>query len=361
MDISIVLPIHNERDNLRPLFEEIERTLSPLGKVFEVIAVDDGSTDQSGQLLETLCAEKPYLRVVSLRQNYGQSAAFDAGFRHTRGELIVTMDADRQNDPADIPKMIRYLREKDLEFVAGNRKDRKDAQLTRNLPSKIANFIIRRVTKTKLHDLGCSLRLYRREVVQELRLYGEMHRFIGVLIEGMGARTGECTVNHRPRTAGRSKYGLARTFKVLLDLLTVWFMRGYQTKPIYVFGGTGLMLGSISLACCSFVAYQRLINHIWVHLQPLFIVAMVFSVMAVQFLALGLIAEIMIRTYFESQSKPTYLIAARRGYLDQDLVVSKPLSDSSLNPTTLTVFVNASLASIKNGPNSMESKVIPNR
>src|SRR5581483_3122243 len=224
MDISIVLPIYNERENLRPLLAEIERGLEPTHLSYEVIAVDDGSTDGSADLLRELAGEKDYLKVILFRQNFGQSAAFDAGFRAASGRLVVTMDADLQNDPADIPRMIEMLEQNQLDFVAGNRGDRKDALVLRKLPSRIANRLIRFVTGTKLHDLGCSLKLYRREFVSELRLYGEMHRFIGVLVEGLGARTMEMTVNHRPRRAGSSKYGIGRTFKVLLDLLTVWFM-----------------------------------------------------------------------------------------------------------------------------------------
>jgi glycosyltransferase involved in cell wall biosynthesis len=314
MDIDIILPICNERENLRPLFEEIEHALEPTGRSFEVIAVDDGSTDGSVDLLRDLAVEKSYLRVIAFRQNYGQAAAFDAGFRASTAKLVVTMDADLQNDPADIPRMIDLLEREHLDFVAGNRGQRKDGLVLRKLPSRMANWLIRRVTGTRLRDLGCSLKLYRREVINELRLYGEMHRFIGVLVEGLGARTAEIQVNHRARRAGQSKYGLARTFKVLLDLLTVWFMRGYQTKPIYVFGGIGILLGFISSLLLVFVAWQRVVNHIFVHLQPMFTVAMIFAVMAVQFLGMGLLAEIMVRTYFESRQKSSYLIGERIGF-----------------------------------------------
>jgi glycosyltransferase involved in cell wall biosynthesis len=324
MEITVVLPVHNERDNLRPLLDEIAQALDPLGQAYEVIAVDDGSTDGSTQLLRDLAAENPHLKVVFFRHNYGQSAAFDAGFRHASGKYVVTMDADRQNDPADIPRMIDMLASQGYDFVAGNRAERRDGFVLRKLPSRIANFIIRRVTGTKLRDLGCSLKAYRAEITRELRLYGEMHRFIGVLVENMGAKTGEIAVNHRPRTAGQSKYGIMRTFKVLLDLLTVWFMHGYQTKPIYVFGGIGILLGAISIVMSAFVLYERIFHHIYVHLQPLFIVSMMFSVMAVQFVGLGLLAEIMVRTYFESQRKSSYLIGQEIGF------------DAEIEPPTLT-------------------------
>jgi glycosyltransferase involved in cell wall biosynthesis len=314
MEMTIVLPIHNERDNLRPLFEQIERAVSPSVDSFEIIAVDDGSTDGSRELLQELSRQIPFLKVIFLRRNYGQSAAFDAGFRASTGRLVVTMDADLQNDPADIPKMVSLLQRDDLDFVAGNRKHRQDHFIIRKLPSRIANWLIRRVTGTKSHDLGCSLKLYRRELVQELRLYGEMHRFIGVLVEGLSARTGEIDVNHRPRHSGSTKYGLTRTYKVMLDLLTVWFMRSYQTKPIYVVGGIGILLGAASLLLSGFVLWEKLARGIWVHRNPLFTLSMMMFVIAVQFLVLGLLAEIIIRTYFESRQKPSYLIGQTLGF-----------------------------------------------
>jgi glycosyltransferase involved in cell wall biosynthesis len=314
MDVTVILPVHNERDNLVPLLDELERALAPNAKGFEVIAIDDASTDGSGDLLHGLAQRKRYLKILTFRQNYGQSAAFDAGFRHASGRLVATMDADGQNDPADLPSMIDLIDGKGYDFVVGFRKDRQDGLFLRKIPSRLANFIIRKVTRTRLRDLGCSLKLYRREFTDELRLYGEMHRFISVLVEGLGARTVEVPVHHRPRASGQSKYGLTRTFKVLLDLLTVWFMRGYQTKPIYVFGGTGLIFGFTSIILSAIVLYQKFVHGIYVHLQPLFIIAMIFSVMAVQFLVLGLLAEIMVRTYFESQHKPTYLIASKVGF-----------------------------------------------
>jgi glycosyltransferase involved in cell wall biosynthesis len=314
MDITIVLPVHNERDNLRPLLEEIEQALSPIGQDYEVIAVDDGSNDGSGRVLRELAAEKRFLKVLVFRQNYGQSAAFDAGFRHATGRFVVTMDADLQNDPRDIPRMIDLIEREGYDFAAGRREGRLDGWLLRRLPSAFANAIIRRVTGTRLRDLGCSLKVYRRELTDELRLYGEMHRFIGVLVEGLGARTVEVPVHHRRRTAGQSKYGLTRVFKVLLDLLTVWFMRGYQTKPIYIFGGIGLVLGFASVGLSGLVLYQKLYNGVFVHRNPLFTLSMMLSVVAVQFLALGLLAEIVVRTYFESQRKAAYLIGDSIGF-----------------------------------------------
>src|SRR5205814_202610 len=274
MDLTIILPICNERESVRALIEEIGAAMLPLGLDFEVIAIDDGSTDGSACLLRQLVNETPFLKLICFRRNCGQSAAFDAGFAHASGRLVVTMDADGQNDPADVPRMIRMLEDQNLDFVAGERTARRDRLFARRIPSVIANWIIRRVTGTTVRDLGCSLKLYRRDVVQELQLYGEMHRFIGVLVEGLGARTGQIPVNHRPRTCGRSKYGIGRTYKVLLDLMTVWFMRGYQTKPLYVFGTIGLALMTGAIGLSGFVLYDKFARGVWVHRNPLFILSM---------------------------------------------------------------------------------------
>jgi glycosyltransferase involved in cell wall biosynthesis len=335
-EISVILPVFNEKDNLRVLITEINAALAPLGRTFEIIAVDDGSTDGSRELLLEIATDEPALKVACLRRNCGQAAALDAGFRLTAGQIIATLDADRQNDPADIPRLIRLLEEKDLDFVSGQRLSRQDPFLLRTLPSAIANFLIRRVTGTKIRDLGCALKVYRREVIDEIHLYGEMHRFIAVLAEGMGAKSAQAEVNHRPRTSGRSKYGLARTFKVILDLMTVWFMRGFQTKPIYVFGSVSLLLGIASVIMSAFVLYQKLINHIFVHLQPLFVVSMMFAVMSVQFLGMGLIAELIVRIYFESRGKPPYIISKTsgfdRGFPGAGMSISSPTLRDFLRP-----------------------------
>jgi len=323
MDITIILPVHNEVGNLRPLLREIEEALAELKMTFEVIAVDDGSNDGSSQLLGELACEKEYLKVIVFRRNFGQAAAFDAGFRHAAGSIVVTMDADGQNDPHDVPRMVAKLGE-GYDFVAGRRSRRQDGFFLRRLPSRVANFIIRCVTKTRVHDLGCSLKVYRKEITDQLRLYGEMHRFIAVLVEEIGARTAEVDVNHRRRTSGGSVYGLQRTFKVLLDLVTVWFMRGYHTKPIYVFGGAGLLLLLASAAVTGVVGYEKWVLGVWVHRNPLFILAVVLFAIAIHFFGLGLLAEIAVRTYFESQHKPTYLIAKRLGFK-----LKQPTADST--------------------------------
>jgi glycosyltransferase involved in cell wall biosynthesis len=314
--LSILIPVYNEEENLVPLVSELETVLGVLGQSFEIILVDDGSTDKSPEILSRLAGEKDFLKVILFRRNTGQTAAFDAGFCHASGEIIITMDSDLQNDPRDIGQMLSLL-DQGCDFVAGWRRDRKDGFLLRTLPSRIANRIIRFVTGTQIHDLGCSLKAYRKELTDELRLYGEMHRFIGVLMEGLGARIGEIEVHHRPRHAGQSKYNLIRTFKVLLDLVTVWFMQGYRTKPSYVFGGTGFTLLGLSGLISVFVLWQKFGLGIWVHRNPLFLIAVIFLVIGVQFIALGLLAELMVRTYFESSKQKPYLIARRFGFRDQ--------------------------------------------
>ena len=310
-ELSIVLPMYNEVENVVPLLGEIEAALG--NTTFEVIAVDDGSRDGTRELLKKLTQEKSYLRVVLFRRNSGQSAAFDAGFRHATGRVVVTMDADRQNDPNDVLRLVKKL-DDGFDVVTGWRKDRKDGMFLRKVPSKIANWFIRKVTGTEVHDLGCSLKVYKREITDEIRLYGEMHRFLVVLAEHQGARVGEVEVNHRARVAGVSKYGLSRTVKVLLDLLTVWFFRGYQTKPIYVFGGAGFTMIGSSMLISAYVVYEKLGLGIWVHKNPLFTIAAVMGLLGVQSLGMGLLAEVIVRTYFESQSRSPYPISERLGF-----------------------------------------------
>jgi len=313
MDISVVLPILNEKDNLVPLLDELEGVLAATGKQYEVIAVDDGSSDGSVDLLKSAAIERKHLKALFFRRNCGQAAAFDAGFRAARGDVVVTMDADRQNDPADIPTMLAKL-DDGFDMVTGWRKDRKDGLATRKIPSRIANALIRWLTGTRIHDLGCSLKVYRKEVTNEMRLYGEMHRFISVLAEGSGARVGEVVVNHRPRVAGHTKYGLTRTIKVLLDLTTVWFMRRYQTKPIYVFGGLGIVMLFFSMTIAGVVLYEKMADGTWVHRNPLFLIAITCFLMGMQSIGTGILAELLVRTYFESQAKTPYSIASRAGF-----------------------------------------------
>jgi glycosyltransferase involved in cell wall biosynthesis len=314
--LSVVVPVYNEIDNLEPLLDELSGVLLAEPRTFEVIVVDDGSRDGTAELLRKLTADRLWLRAVFLRRNFGQTAAFDAGFRAASGEIVATLDGDLQNDPHDIPAMIAKLDE-GFDMVAGWRRKRSDAMILRKIPSRIANWVIRKVTGTRIHDLGCSLRLYRREITDELRLYGEMHRFISVLADSMGARIAEVQVNHRARRAGASKYGLKRTVKVMLDLLTVVFMRRYQAKPIYVFGSLGLGMMFTSAAMAGVVLWEKIQEGVWVHRNPLFILAVVAALVGVQLLATGIVAELVIRTYYESQGKRAYSIKGRAGFGDE--------------------------------------------
>ena len=314
MDISLIIPAFEEGHNLRPLLEEAQAVLSGLRVEYEIIVVDDGSTDGSQALLRELQSQSPFLKVILLRRNFGQSAAVDAGFRQATGRVVVTMDADLQNDPHDIPAMLARL-EEGFDVVSGWRLPRADSWL-RRLPSRFANAIVRLVTGVRVHDLGCSLKAYRREIVSELRLYGEMHRLLVPLAASLGARVAEMKVNHRPRLHGRSKYGMSRVLKLPVDLLTLWFLRGYQTKPLYVFGGAGLLLALVAFATAGFVLWQKYDQGIWVHKNPLFIVAVLFGLVSVQALGTGLIAELLIRTYFESSKRTTYSIAEKLGVPD---------------------------------------------
>ncbi|MGH7272349.1 MAG: glycosyltransferase family 2 protein [Polyangiaceae bacterium] len=314
--VSVVIPVFNEIDNLVPLLDELSTVLASIDsppRPFEVIVVDDGSTDGTAERLRELVTGRDYLRAVFFRRNFGQTAAFDAGFRSARGDVVVTLDGDLQNDPRDIPAMIARL-EGGYDVVVGWRRDRKDGLWLRKIPSRIANVIIRRATGTRIHDLGCSLRVYRREITEELKLFGEMHRFISVLAGNMGARIAEVEVHHRPRRAGVSKYGLRRSVKVVLDLMTVLFLRRYQTKPIYLLGGTGLALMCASAAVAAFVLWEKIHDGVWVHRNPLFILAVMGALMGVQLLATGLVAELIIRTNNDSRGKGPYSVASRAGF-----------------------------------------------
>ncbi|MDR3606302.1 MAG: glycosyltransferase family 2 protein [Oligoflexia bacterium] len=311
--LSIVTPIYNEVDNIPRLIEEVERAIRPHFPDFELIAVDDGSKDGSSRLLREKAKTHPFLKVITLLRNCGQSAAFDAGIQHASGQIIATMDADLQNDPQDIPRLVEMLGE-DYDVVTGWRKRRQDGFFWRKLPSLIANAIVRKVTGTRIHDLGCSLKVYRGSVIKELRLYGEMHRYICPLLENMGARIAEAEVHHRPRTAGVSKYGIARVFKVLLDMIYVWFNKSYQTKPMYVFGGAGVTLLGMSFLLTALAAWEKLNNGVYVHRNPVFLIALILLVIAFQFFGIGLIAELLVRTYFESKGRDSYLIRERIGF-----------------------------------------------
>ncbi|MFZ5818721.1 MAG: glycosyltransferase family 2 protein [Chloroflexota bacterium] len=308
MNLSLVVPVFNEEQNLPLLFEAVKKTLDALPHTWELVFVDDGSEDGSLQVLKRLAQEYPdHVRVVVLRRNYGQTAAIVAGLDHTQGEIIILLDADLQNDPADIPLLLEKL-DQGYDLVSGWRKERKDTFFTRTFPSRIANAIISYVTGVHLHDYGCTLKAYRREVLSGFRLYGEMHRFIPVFASSVGAHITEIPVNHHPRKYGKTKYGLERTVKVILDLFTVKFLVSYSNKPIYVFGGTGMLLGAGSAVMMAYLLVRRWLQGISVLGSPLFQLAVMFLIMGFQSFLMGLIAELQVRTYHESQRKPTYTL-----------------------------------------------------
>ncbi|MBN2139313.1 MAG: glycosyltransferase family 2 protein [Sedimentisphaerales bacterium] len=304
--ISVVAPLLDEQDNIRPLYEQITETLAGRYE-YEIVLVDDGSTDRSFEILTELHKADDRVRVIRFRKNFGQTAALSAGFAHARGEIVIALDADLQNDPADIPRMIDKLNE-GFDVVSGWRKERHDKLITRLIPSKMANWLISKITGVALHDYGCTLKAYRKEVLNETNLYGEMHRFIPAHASWSGAKIAEIVVNHRPRTAGAAKYGLARTWKVVLDLITVKFLGSYSTKPIYIFGGLGLLstLGAIVFGLT--VIYQKLARGTDMSGNPLLILTAVMIIATIQFILMGLLAELLVRTYHESQNRPTYVI-----------------------------------------------------
>jgi len=311
MNLSLIIPVFNEIDNLPLLFEAVYKTMNPLGKPWEAVLVDDGSRDKSLNVLKEYAEKDPeHIRVVALRRNYGQTAAIAAGLDHAIGEIIVLLDADLQNDPTDIPMMLAKLDE-GYDLVSGWRKQRKDNALTRNFPSMIANRVISRVTGVQLHDYGCTLKAYRREVLEGFRLYGEMHRFIPVYAASVGAHITEVVVNHHPRRFGKTKYGLERTAKVILDLFTVKFLISYSSKPIYLFGGTGGLLMIISSFIMAYLFFRRIFFLVGVTGSPLFQTSVMFFILGFQSMLMGLIAELLVRTYHESQRKPTYTVRTR--------------------------------------------------
>ena len=293
-------------DALQPLVDELVEVLDRLGQPAEIVAVDDGSTDGSFDRLVTLCAREPRLRVVRLARNFGQTAAIAAGLEHARAPVIVTMDADLQNDPRDIPRLLAAL--DDVDVVNGWRQPRRDPFLTRRLPSAVANRLISLVTGTPLHDYGCTLRAMRAWVGKELQLYGELHRFIPALAADLGARVVELPVHHRPRTIGRSKYGLSRTVRVLLDLLTVKFLSGFSTRPIQLFGLLGLACAVAGLGLTGWLGFERLVLGHRLADRPLVLLAILLVVVGVQFVSIGLLGEMLVRTYHESQAKPVYRV-----------------------------------------------------
>ena len=308
MNLSLIIPVYNEQDNLPFLFEAIYKVMNSLNQSWEAILVDDGSQDNSLSVLKEYAQKDPgHIRVISFRRNFGQTAAIAAGLDYAQGETIILLDADMQNDPADIPMMLAKLDE-GYDLVSGWRKSRKDNALTRNFPSMIANWLISRVTGVHLHDYGCTLKAYRRDVLEGFRLYGEMHRFIPVYASSVGAKITEMPVNHHPRKFGKTKYGLERTAKVVLDLFTVKFLVAYSSKPIYLFGGTGGLLMVVSTITMIYLFVRRLFFFVSVTGSPLFQVSVMLFILGFQSMLMGLIAELLVRTYHESQRKPTYTV-----------------------------------------------------
>ena len=311
--LSLFLPVLNEEENLRPMHEKISEALNSLGKTAEVIYVDDGSTDNSLEILREIAGGDARVRVISLRRNYGQTAAMSAGIDAAKGEILIPMDADLQNDPKDISRLLDKLNE-GYDVVSGWRKNRKDALVLRKIPSQIANRIISWIGGVPLHDYGCSLKAYRREVIQDVKLYGEMHRFIPIYAAWAGAKVAEIPVDHHARTFGKSKYGISRTIKVVFDLMTIKFMASYQTKPIYVFGTFGLIAFLLSMFAglwAFFLKYGKGVSFI---LTPLPVIAIVLLAISMQFFLMGLLAEMLVRTYHESQDKTIYAVRERIGF-----------------------------------------------
>jgi glycosyltransferase involved in cell wall biosynthesis len=305
--LSVVVLVFNEADSIAPLHEELISVLKAMDMTYEVVYIDDGSRDGSTERLAQLALADPRVRVVSFRRNFGQTAAVQAGIDNARGEILVFMDGDLQNDPHDIPRLLQRM-DDGYDVVSGWRKDRQD-DAARVLPSKIANWIIARVTGVPLNDFGCTLKAYRRDVIQDVKLYGEMHRFIPVYASWVGARIAELPVNHRPRSFGKSKYSLSRTSRVLLDLFTVKLLGSYSTKPIYFFGFAAFGLWAFAFVFAAIVIIQKLLPpYPYAHNNPLLLLAVFLAIVGVQFILMGLLAELSIRTYHESQGKTTYVV-----------------------------------------------------
>jgi glycosyltransferase involved in cell wall biosynthesis len=307
MELSVVIPVYNEEENIEPLMREIHGVLGPLGKTYEIITVDDGSKDGTFTALRKIRCMLPIVKAVRLKRNFGQTAALAAGLAYADGEIIVLMDGDGQNDPADIPVMINVLEEGN-DLVAGWRYNRKDPFFRRRLPSMLANYLISWATSVKLHDYGCTLKAMRKPVAKNLRLYGEMHRFIPAIAYERGAQVAEVKVNHRPRIRGESKYGISRTLRVVLDLLTVKFLSSYSTRPAHVFGPLGVISGLIGFALAVYLTVQKLVYRLEIGNRPLLLLAILLIFIGFQFVTMGLLGEMLARTYHESQDRPVYVV-----------------------------------------------------
>jgi glycosyltransferase involved in cell wall biosynthesis len=307
MELSIVIPVYNEEENVAPLISEIASVLDPLNKSYEILVVDDGSKDGTFARLRQLHSQLADIKVIRLKRNFGQTAALAAGLAHADGEIVILMDGDAQNDPADIPAMLAKIAEGN-DLVAGWRFNRQDPLLNRRLPSMIANCLISWTTQVKLHDYGCTLKAMRKDIAKDLRLYGEMHRFIPALAYERGAKITELKVNHRPRTRGQTKYGISRTLRVILDLLTVKFLNSYSTRPAHVFGPIGIVSGLAGFALGVHLTLQKFIYNADIGARPLLLLAILLIFIGFQFVTMGLLGEMLARTYHESQSRAVYVI-----------------------------------------------------
>ena len=306
MTISVVIPLYNEEENVRELYGRLKPVMESLRNEYEIIFIDDGSADNTLSLLQKIQAADDSVIILSLRRNFGQTAAFAAGFDYSRGDIIVTMDGDLQNDPQDIPKLLALMKDNDL--VSGWRKKRKDPFLSRRLPSILANALISKVTGVNLHDYGCSLKAYRREVIKNLKLYGEMHRFIPAVASWYGVRIAEVETMHHPRLRGKSKYGISRTMKVVLDLITVKFLQSFSTKPLQFFGPIGLLSGALGFLISLYLSIDKIFSGKDIGQRPLLLLGALLIIVGIQFIGMGLLGEMMVRVYHETQKKPIYVI-----------------------------------------------------
>ena len=305
--ISIVIPLYNEEESIPRLYDELDKAIANYGQPAEVIIVDDGSRDRSFALLSAIAARDPRFTIVRFRRNFGQTAGFAAGFAQARGDVVITMDADLQNDPMDIPLLMAKIDE-GYDIVSGWRKDRQDRFLDRRLPSMLANRLISNVTDVRLHDYGCSLKAYRRDVLQHVRLYGELHRFVPALASQVGGSVAEVPVNHRARQYGKTKYGISRTIRVMLDLINVWFLGSYSTRPIHVFGTLGFASAALGIVIGVYLSFLKIFLGESIGNRPLLLLAVLLVVIGVQLVTMGLLGEMITRTYYESQNKTIYVV-----------------------------------------------------
>lgn len=307
MDISVVVPVMDEEESLEEFYSSLKGVLDKLGKRYEIIFIDDGSKDGSFEILKNLAEKDRNILVIKFRTNFGQTAALSAGFKYAQGDVIITLDADLQNDPEDIPELLGKV-EEGYDVVSGWRRERKDKFLTRRIPSFFANAIISKITGVHLHDYGCTLKAYRRDIVKNIDLYGQMHRFIPALASWVGASICEIAVKHSPRKYGRSKYGLSRTITVILDLITVRFLLSFSTKPIQIFGLLGIISGAIGFVIGIVLVIQRQLFLVPMGSRPMLFLAVLLIFVGMQFISIGLLGEMQVRTYHESQNKPIYVV-----------------------------------------------------